>query len=68
VAALLAIAGRSKAKPVKPSCEGAWVLVRDDQSSGVIPDEGDLDKLELWIEIRKQVKILREGMKDEASA
>jgi transitional endoplasmic reticulum ATPase len=68
VAALLAIAGRSKEKPTKPSCEEVWVLVSDDQSSGMTQEEDSLDKLELWIEIRKQVKILREGMDDDASA
>lgn len=67
VAALLAIAGRSKTKPAKPSCETAWVLVDDGQSSEVTPDEDDLDKLDLWVEMKKQVKILREGMEDEAT-
>lgn len=42
-------------------------MVDDDQSSGLIPDDSDLDKLELWIEIKKQIKILREGIEDEAS-
>jgi hypothetical protein len=41
--------------------------VDDNQSSGETPDEDDLDRLELWIEIRKQVKILREGMEDKAA-
>ncbi|CEI69275.1 hypothetical protein FVEN_g3974 [Fusarium venenatum] len=68
VAALLAIAGRSKEKPTKPSCDDAWVLVADDQVSGKIRDADDLNKLELWVEIRKQVKILREGMEDDADA
>lgn len=30
-------------------------------------DEGDLDDLPLWVEIKKQVAILREGMKEKAS-
>ncbi|RGP65179.1 ATP-dependent zn protease [Fusarium longipes] len=64
VATLLAIAGRSKAQPTESS-EGAWILVSDDQSCEETQDEDNLDKLELWIEIRKQVKILREGMEDE---
>ncbi|RFN43338.1 putative atpase yjob [Fusarium flagelliforme] len=67
VAALLAIAGRSKTKPAKAGCEAAWVLVEDSQSSEATHDEDDLDRLELWIEIRKQVKILREGMEDKAT-
>lgn len=67
VAALLAIAGRSKTKPAKAGCEAAWVLVEDSQSSEETHDEDDLDRLELWIEIRKQVKILREGMEDKAT-
>ncbi|UZP41715.1 hypothetical protein NXS19_009531 [Fusarium pseudograminearum] len=68
VAALLAIAGRSKEKPTKPSCEENWVLVSDDKVSGVTQEQGDLSKLELWVEIKKQVKILREGMEDEDDA
>lgn len=67
MAALLAIAGRAEANPVKSSCEGAWVLVEDDQSSGLILDNSDLNKLDLWIEIKKQIKILREGIENEAS-
>jgi transitional endoplasmic reticulum ATPase len=68
VAALLAIAGRSKEKLTKPSCVDAWILVADDQVSEEIREADDLNKLELWVEIRKQVKILREGMEDEADA
>ncbi|KAK4139603.1 P-loop containing nucleoside triphosphate hydrolase protein [Dichotomopilus funicola] len=37
-----------------------WVGVNTD-------DEGDLDDLPLWVEIKKQVAILREGMKEKAS-
>lgn len=68
MATLLTIAGRSKAKLTKSSCEGAWILVDDDRSSEVTPDEDDLDKLELWVEIKKQVKILREGMEEDTNA
>lgn len=67
MAALLAIAGRAKASPPKSSGEEAWVLVDDNQSSGLTPDNSDLNKLELWNEIQKQIKILREGMENEAS-
>lgn len=67
MAALLAIAGRAKTNPPKSSGEEAWVLVDDNQSPGLAPDNSDLNKLELWIEIQKQIKILREGMENEAS-
>ncbi|KAF4990602.1 hypothetical protein FGRMN_8361 [Fusarium graminum] len=65
VASLLAIARRSKVNSSETTCDGSWVLVSDRQTSGVVPDKDDLNKLELWIEIRKQVKILRAGIKDE---
>ncbi|KAJ4265261.1 hypothetical protein NW762_004546 [Fusarium torreyae] len=64
VATLLAIARRSKAKPTIASSAEAWVLVSDDLSAAPVMAEGDLDKLEFWVEIKKQVKILREGMED----
>lgn len=61
VASLLAIAGRSHGvgKPgggkevVTEELEDDWVGVRGDR---------DLDELVLWVEIQKQIRILREGM------
>ncbi|KAM0343534.1 hypothetical protein ACHAPU_008429 [Fusarium lateritium] len=67
VASLLAIARRSKVNSARSSCDGFWVLVGDCQSPGASWDEDDLSKLELWTEIKKQVKILREGIEDESS-
>jgi hypothetical protein len=32
----------------------------------VAEDDGDLDDLVLWVEIKKQVAILREGMEETA--
>ena len=40
-------------------------MVSDDLGSVIVSDEGNLDKLEFWVEIKEQVKILREGMEDE---
>jgi hypothetical protein len=40
--------------------EDGWVGVADDE--GV--DDGDLDDLVLWVEIKKQIAILREGMEE----
>ncbi|RMI99755.1 hypothetical protein CDV36_015982 [Fusarium kuroshium] len=68
VATLLAIARRSKAKPTIRSSAEAWVLVSDDFGSAAVSDEGDLDKLELWVEMKKQAKFLCECMGDEESA
>lgn len=41
------------------------MLVSDDETE--VPSGGgdDLDKLELWVEIKKQVTILRKGMEEE---
>jgi transitional endoplasmic reticulum ATPase len=57
VAALLAIARRSdpEAAPGDRSVDGDWVAVSDD-------DDDDLDKVALWVELKKQIGILREGM------
>ncbi|RSL93647.1 hypothetical protein CEP52_013135 [Fusarium oligoseptatum] len=68
VATLLAIARRSKAKPTIGTSAEAWVLVSDDFGSAPVSDEDNLDKLELWVEMKKQVKFLREGMEDEENA
>lgn len=62
VAALLAIARRSDSAAVAPGdriVEDDWVAISDD-------DNDDLDKVALWIELKKQIEILREGM-DEKS-
>ncbi|KAM5360690.1 hypothetical protein ACJA88_014739 [Fusarium oxysporum] len=68
VATLLAIARRSKIKPTVGGSAEAWVLVDDDFGDAVASDKGDLDKLELWVEIKKQIKILREGIEEESKA
>ncbi|KAF4948583.1 hypothetical protein FSARC_13703 [Fusarium sarcochroum] len=68
VATLLAIARRSKANPTVRSSAEAWVLVSDDSSSITVSDEDDLDKLELWVEMKIQVEILREGIEDKNSS
>ncbi|KAK7419309.1 hypothetical protein QQX98_003461 [Neonectria punicea] len=68
VATLLAIARRSKAKRTRGSSAESWVLVSDNEDSTGTFDEDDLDKLAFWVEIKKQVKLLREGIKDEENA
>ncbi|KAF5716175.1 ATPase [Fusarium mundagurra] len=65
VAALLAIARRSETKPAVGGSGEAWVLVSDDFGDTLASDKSDLEKLELWIEIKKQIKILREGIEEE---
>jgi hypothetical protein len=44
------------------------VLVSDDFGDALASDKGDLDRLELWVEIKKQIKILREGIEEESKA
>jgi transitional endoplasmic reticulum ATPase len=61
------MARRPKAKPTNESSVETWMLVSNDNDSETASDKGDLGKLELWVEIRKQVKILREGIEDEPS-
>lgn len=68
MATLLAIARRSKARPTVGTSAEAWVLVGDDFGSTTVLDKGDLEQLELWVEIKKQVKFLREGIEDENDA
>jgi len=68
VATLLAIARRSKTKPTIGGSAEAWVLVSDDFGDALASDKGDLDRLELWVEIKKQIKILREGIEEESKA
>jgi ATP-dependent 26S proteasome regulatory subunit len=61
VAALLAIARRSdpEVAPGDRVVEDDWVALSDDE-------DDDLDKVALWVELKKQIGILREGM-DEKS-
>lgn len=68
MAALLAIARRSKTKPAIGVPAEAWVLVSDGFGDALTSDEVDLDRLELWVEIKKQIKILREGIEEEQEA
>ncbi|KAH6666536.1 P-loop containing nucleoside triphosphate hydrolase protein [Plectosphaerella plurivora] len=68
VATLLAIARRTKGKRASGGSGDAWVLVSDDEGPGSDGSEGgedDLDKFELFVEMKRQVKILREGIEDE---
>jgi len=63
VASLLALAGNSrdgaggKEDGTKDEVDGDWVIARS--------EDDDLDKLVLWVEMKKQVAILREGMERE---
>lgn len=77
VAALLAIARKSDSNGHGVASPGGsedeWVGVdTDDEYDGVIDDDGDddddddLDKYVLWVEMKKQVAILREGMEDKS--
>ncbi len=62
MAALLAIARRQAEKKIDSVAslipgeepEDGWVCVLDE----------DLEKLVLWVEIKQQIEILREGMED----
>lgn len=65
MATLLAIARRSETKVTSRGSAEAWVLVGDDDGFAMTSNDGDLDKLELWVEIKKQIKFLREGIEDE---
>jgi hypothetical protein len=66
VAALLAIARKSKGSAVvegvstRDANEDEWIDVRQ-----VTSVTKDLDKLVLWVEIKKQIAILREGLESE---
>lgn len=62
VAALLAIARTKGERRASSGSEAAWVLVEDDEEQR-FGDE--LDKLVLWVEMKKQVNILREGLDTE---
>ncbi|KAI0554125.1 P-loop containing nucleoside triphosphate hydrolase protein [Xylaria curta] len=67
VAALLAIARRSKGgdrrsqEPLTRDVGDGWLDVCDSGDD----DHGDLDDLPLWVEIKKQIETLREGMESE---
>ncbi|KAF4503397.1 ATPase [Fusarium agapanthi] len=65
IATLLAIARRSKNKPTGGGSAEAWVLVSDDFGAALASDKDGLDRLELWVEIKKQINILREGIEEE---
>ncbi|KAM0330615.1 hypothetical protein ACHAQA_003564 [Verticillium albo-atrum] len=63
VAALLALARRGSegVRRASGASADAWIMVHDDQES----TGGDgLEKLVLWVEIKKQIEILREGIDD----
>ncbi|KAK0712329.1 P-loop containing nucleoside triphosphate hydrolase protein [Apiosordaria backusii] len=69
VAALLVIARDSNAFDVASALEEAgaeddWVSV-DAPDSDDDDDDTDLEKLVLWVEIKKQIEILRQGMGEE---
>jgi SpoVK/Ycf46/Vps4 family AAA+-type ATPase len=66
VAALLAIARRSEG--AKRRSEETLTRDMGDGWLDVASDDGDLDHLVLWVEIKKQVEILREGMEEEKRA
>ncbi len=64
VAALIAIARDSNS-----GVAGDWKFKSDEIEDGWVgvafsQDDGDLDELALWVEIKKQVAILREGMQE----
>lgn len=65
MAALLAIAQKSKGR--RASLEG-WMEELGDGWVGVAGRSDKLDKLVLWVEMKKQVAILREGMEDSKKA
>ncbi|OIW30232.1 hypothetical protein CONLIGDRAFT_359568 [Coniochaeta ligniaria NRRL 30616] len=81
VAALLAIASKSDSarrrafSPEDGSGEDEWVGVEaddddndydDDSDDGSDDDGDDLDEYVLWVEMQKQIAILREGMEDKS--
>ena len=60
IAALLAIARDGGDGGGGDEAEEGWVVANVDDGD----DDNGLDGLVLWIEIQKQVAILREGMKE----
>ncbi|KAI8627331.1 P-loop containing nucleoside triphosphate hydrolase protein [Xylariaceae sp. FL1651] len=70
VAALLAIARRSKederrSESLTREMGDGWLDVGSVSGSEDDGDDDDLDDLVLWVEIKKQIEVLREGMEDE---
>jgi hypothetical protein len=66
VAALLAIARNSAAGAGRGGDESGLTEDLGDGWVGVhAVGDGDLEELVLWVEIKKQIEILREGMEDE---
>lgn len=69
VAALLALARKER----RSSWSSEEESLTEDLADGWVGvvggggDDDELDKLKLWVEIKKQVAILREGMDDKAS-
>lgn len=68
VAALLAIAQKAKKeKPVRSFSDAGGQLTTqelEDEWVSVVDGGDELEDLVLWVEIKKQIKILREGMED----
>lgn len=63
MAALLALArDGSKHERKSDLSEDDWVEIKDSRECD---DCCDLEKLKLWVEIKKQVEILRRGMDDD---
>lgn len=66
VASLLAIARRSDKDAAKTRAkidgEAEWVEANEEHDEE--NDEDPLEKFELWVEMKEQVKILREGLED----
>lgn len=64
VAALLAMArDGSEGASGSDHHEDAWVVLDDsEEEAPADDDDDDLNKLKLWVEIKKQVEILRQGM------
>jgi hypothetical protein len=65
VAALLAVARNDKSDDAKSETGVPTVELADDWVGVVdkaIGDDLDLEKFILWVEIRKQIAILREGL------
>lgn len=65
VAALLALARKSEKHGEKKKTDFMRDLEDDWVGVAVDDDGGDLEDLVLWVEIKKQIQILREGIKGE---
>lgn len=66
VAALLALARKSEKRSGEKKKKDFMRDLEDDWVGVAVDDEGgDLDDLVLWVEIKKQIQILREGIKEE---